>query len=53
VTFLDLLSEYLLIMEIRFDAMLCFNLRKEISDDSDTKSSRGPHLAHGQQVPHS
>jgi len=50
VTFLDLLSEYLLTMEIR---LLCFNLSKEISDASDMKSSRGPHLAHGQQLPHS
>jgi len=48
-----MLSEYLLVMEIRFDAMFCFNISKEISDDRDMKSSRGPHLAHGQQLPNS
>jgi len=48
-----MLSEYLLIMGIRFDAMLCFNISKEISDARDMKSSRGPHLAQGQQLPNS
>jgi len=50
VTFVDLLSKYLLVMELRFHAMLCFN---EISDAGDMKSSHGPHLACGQHVPHS
>jgi len=48
-----MLSEYLLIKEIRLDAMFCFNISKEISDARDMKSSREPHLAHGQQLPNS
>jgi len=39
-------------MELRFDAMLCFNLGNENSDAAHIKCSCGPHLARGPQVPH-
>jgi len=42
VTSLYLLSEYLLIMELRFDAILYFNLGKENFDAGDIKCPRGP-----------
>jgi len=46
VTSLDLLSKYLLIMELRFDTMLYSNLGNENSVAGRIKCSRGPHLAH-------
>jgi len=48
------LSKYLLIMDFRFGAMLCCNLRNtnNFSDASHFECSREPHLAHGPQVPH-
>ena len=51
-TSLDILSKYLLIVELRFDAMLCSNLGNESSDVDHIKCSREPHLARGPQVPH-
>ena len=51
-TFVDLLSKYLHIMEFRFEAMLYSNLGKENSDAGHIKCSRRPHLARGPQVPH-
>jgi len=42
VTFLDLLFKYLLIMELRFDAVLCSNLGNKNSDARHIKCSRGP-----------
>jgi len=41
VTSLDLLSKYLLIMELRFNAMLRSNLGNENSDTGHIKCSRG------------
>jgi len=52
VTSLDLLSKYLLIMILRFEAMLYSNLGKKNSDAGHIKCSSGPHLARGPQVPH-
>jgi len=40
-----LLSKYLLIMKLRFDAILSCELGNENSDASHIKSSCGPHLA--------
>jgi len=51
VTSLDSLSKYLLIMELRFDAMLYSNLGNQNSDAGHIKCSREPHLARGPQVP--
>ena len=45
-TSLDLLSEYLLIMELRLDAMLYSNLGNENSDAGHIKYSRGPQVPH-------
>jgi len=45
----DLLSTYMLIMELRFDAMLYSNLGNENSDAVCIKCLRG-HLACGPQV---
>jgi len=39
-------------MELRFDAMLYSNMGNKNSHAGYIKCSRGPHLAHGQQVPH-
>jgi len=50
VTSLDLLSKYLLVMELRFDAMLYSKLGNENSDEGHNKCSRGPHLARGAQA---
>ena len=47
-----LLSKYLLIMKLRFDAILSCELGNENSDASHIKSSCGPHLACRPQVPH-
>jgi len=52
VTSLNVLSKYLLIMELRFDAMLYSNTGNENSDAGQIKCSHGPHLARGPQVPH-
>jgi len=51
-TFIDALSTYPFVMELRFDAMLCSNLDKEISNAGHIKCSREPHLARRPQVPH-
>jgi len=48
---LDSLSRYLLIMELRFNAMLYFDLGNDNSDAGHIKCSRGPHLARRPQVP--
>jgi len=45
-TSLDLLSKYLLIMELRSDAMLYFNLGNENFDAGHIKCSRGPQVLH-------
>ena len=50
--FLDLLSEYLLIMELPFEAMLCSSLGNENSDADHIKHSGGLHLTRGPQVHH-
>jgi len=42
----DLLSEYPLIMELRFDAMLYTNSGSENSDVVHIKCSRGPQVPH-------
>jgi len=47
VTSLDVLSKYLLIMELRFEAMLYSNWCIENFDAGHTKCSRRPHLARG------
>jgi len=44
VSSLDLLSEYLLIMVLRFDAMLYSNLSNENCDADHIKCSRGPQV---------
>jgi len=49
---LDLLSKYLLIMELRFEAMLFSNFGNEDTDAGHTKCSRRAHLARGPQVTH-
>ena len=51
-SWLRLLSKYLLIMELRFDAIFYSNLGNENSDADHIKCSWGPHLARGPQVPH-
>jgi len=48
----DLLSNYLLTTEFRFDAMLCSYLDNENSDLGHIKCSRRLHFARGSQVPH-
>jgi len=50
--FLDLLSICLLVMDFRFDAMLCSNLGNENADAGHIKCSRAPHLAREAQFPH-
>jgi len=45
-TSLDLLSKYLLIMDLRFDTMLCSNLSNENSVEGHIKCSRGPQVPH-------
>jgi len=45
-TSLDLLSKYLLIMELYFDAMLCFNFDNEYSDAGHIKCSCEPQVHH-------
>jgi len=50
-TSLDFLSKYLLIMELRFDAMLYSNPSNENSDAGHIKCSHGPYLARGRQIP--
>jgi len=52
VTFIELLSKYLLIMRLRFDVMLYSNFGNENSGAGHVKCSRGPHLARRPQVPH-
>ena len=47
----DLLSNYLLTTEFRFDAMLCSYLDNENSDLGHIKCSRRLHFARGSQVP--
>jgi len=37
----------MLVIEFRFDALLCSNLGNKNSDTSHYKCSRRPHLAHG------
>jgi len=51
VAFLDLLSKYLFIMELRFDAMLYSNLGNKTSDAGHIKCSPGSNLALRPQVP--
>jgi len=50
---LDLLSKYLVIMELRFDVMLNSNIGNENSNAGHIKCSRRPHLARAAQVSHS
>ena len=50
-TWFTIYSEYMLFMELRFDAMLYFNLGNENSDAGHIKWSRGPHLPREPQVP--
>jgi len=45
VTFLDVLSKYLLIVEVRFDARWCSNTGKEKSDAGQIKFSCGPQVS--------
>jgi len=45
-TSLDLLSMCLLVMEFRFDAMLCSNLGNEHFDVGHIECSRGPQAPH-------
>jgi len=51
VTSLEVLSKYLLIMELRFGARLFSNLANENSDAVHIKCSRGSHLAAGHRSP--
>jgi len=44
VTSHDVLSKYLLIMELRFNAMLCSTSGDENRDAGDIKCSRGPQV---------
>jgi len=44
--------KYLLIMKLRFDAILYSKLCNENSDAGQIKCSCGQHLARGPQVPH-
>jgi len=46
VTSLDLLSKYLLIMELRFHVTLCSNVGNAQSDAGHIKCSRGPQVPH-------
>jgi len=46
VTSLALLSNYLLITELRFDVMLYSNFGNENMDAGHIKSSRGPQVPH-------
>jgi len=46
------MSVYLLIMELRFDTMLYFNLGNQNSDAGHAKCSRGLHFVPRPQVPH-
>jgi len=48
----DILSKYLLIMELRFDTLLESKLGNENSDAGHIKCTRGLHLASGPQVRH-
>jgi len=43
---LDLLSEYLFIMELRIGAMLYSNVGNETTDAGHIKCSRGPQVPH-------
>jgi len=52
VTSLDLLSKYLLIMELRSDAVLYSHLGNENSDAGHIKCSHRQHLSRGPQVHH-
>jgi len=52
VTSRDLQSKYLLIMELRFGAMLCSNLGNENYGARHIKCLRGPQLARGLQTSH-
>jgi len=52
VTSLDILSKYLVIMELRFDVMLCSNLGSENFYASHIKCSCEVHVAHGPWVTH-
>jgi len=52
VTSLEVLSKYLLIMELRFGTRLYSNLVIENSDAVHIKCSPRSHLARGPQVPH-
>jgi len=49
---LYIISKYLLVMELRFDAIVYSLLGGEDSNAGHIKCSRGPHLARGLQVPH-
>jgi len=49
---LVVLSKYLLVMELRFDAVLCSKLADQNSDAGHIECSHRPHLARGPQVPH-
>ena len=51
-TSVGLLAKYLLIMELRFDVMLCCNLGNENSDVGHIKCSSRLHLFRRPQVPH-
>jgi len=44
VAFFDLPSMYMLIMELRFEAMLCSKLGNENADADHIKCSRGPQV---------
>jgi len=46
VTYLNVLSKYLLIMELRFDAMLCSNVGNGKSDAGHIKCSCGRQVHH-------
>jgi len=46
VTSFDLLSKYLLIMELRFETIVYSNLGIEKSDADHIKFSREPHVPH-------
>jgi len=50
-TSLDLLSTCLLVMEFRFDAMLCCNMGNENFGAGHIKCSHGSHLVRRPQVP--
>jgi len=46
VTSLDLLSKYLLIMELRFNTMLLYSNLGNEKSDAAPKRSRGPQVPH-------